>query len=136
MPKPVSKLQQVLRQLTTGALAVQVWRALLLVLVVAIAYLALTPAPPKGIDTGWDKANHGLAFASLTVAACFGWGSSFKRLVWSWLALLAFGGGIEIAQLFVPPRSAEWADWLADAVGIALGTLIATLLVRLRQDDQ
>jgi len=133
MPKPVPKLRHLLHRLTTGALAVQVWRGLALLLVAAILYLALSPAPPKTIDTGWDKANHGLAFVTLTLAAYFGWASSSLRLVWTWLALLAFGGGIEIAQSFVPPRSAEWADWLADAVGIALGTLIAKLLVRARR---
>ena len=134
MPQAVPTLRHVLRQLTTGALAVQVWRALALMLVAAILYLALSPAPPKAIDTGWDKANHVLAFVSLTVAAYLGWAGSSVRLAWTWTTLLAFGGSIEIAQLFVPPRSAEWADWLADAVGIALGTLVARLLVRASRD--
>ena len=31
------------------------WRALLLLLVAVITWLALSPAPPKTMDTGWGK---------------------------------------------------------------------------------
>jgi VanZ family protein len=41
------------------------------------------------------------------------------------LALLAFGGAIEIAQTFLPPREGDWWDLLADGVGIAIGLLFA-----------
>lgn len=130
MPSFTSTPRQLLARLINGAPAVKLWRLAALVLAVAILYLALSPAPPEAIDTGWDKLNHGLAFASLTVAGYFGWAGNRPRLIWLWSALLAFGGGIEIGQLFVPSRSAEWNDWLADAVGIAIGTLIAYLLLR------
>lgn len=123
-----------LARCTTSAPAARRWRQVVLTLVTAILYLALSPAPPKAMDTGWDKANHALAFLPLASAGYFGWCDTTKRLVWLWLALLAFGGGIEIAPLFVPPRSAEWADWLADAVGIAIGTAIAAMLTRVGRD--
>jgi VanZ family protein len=42
------------------------------------------------------------------------------------------GGAIEIVQLYVPGRSSEWFDLLADAIGISLGGLIASALVRQR----
>jgi hypothetical protein len=38
------------------------WGALLAVLMGLTTWLALSPQPPPQADTGWDKANHGLAF--------------------------------------------------------------------------
>jgi len=39
--------------------------------------------------------------------------------------LLVFGGLIELAQAATGWRHGEWADWLADAVGLALGLALA-----------
>lgn len=46
------------------------------------------------------------------------------------LALLAYGGLIEMVQSQIPSRTAAWDDLLADAVGIAGGLLLAALLRR------
>lgn len=118
------------RAITTGPAAVQSWRALLALLVVVVGYLALTPYPPAGIDTGWDKLNHVLAFTALAFSASLSCPTSpgARRLLLC--ALLAYGGAIEIAQSFVPGRSAEWGDLLADALGIASGAVIAAVVVR------
>ena len=35
--------------------------------------------------------------------------------------LLTYGGMIEVLQSFTPDRMAEWADLLADTLGLALG---------------
>jgi VanZ family protein len=101
------------------------WRALLLVLVAVILWLALSPMPPKTGDTGWDKANHAMAFAALGFVSV--WALWPRPRGWAWLvlALLAFGGAIEIAQIFLPPREGDWWDLLADGVGIGLGLLFA-----------
>jgi VanZ family protein len=101
------------------------WQALLVALLVVITYLALVPDPPKTVSTGWDKSNHALAFAALAFAGV--WARWPRPRQWGWLvvALLAYGVGIEIAQHFLPPRSADAQDVLADAVGIALGLLVA-----------
>lgn len=103
----------------------RLWRLLLGLLFVAITWLALVPDPPQGLSTGWDKSNHLLAFASLAFAsvwACWPQPRQWWLLV---LVLLAYGVGIEIAQSFLPPRSADAADVLADGMGIALGLLVA-----------
>lgn len=103
----------------------RLWRVLLAVLVVAITWLALVPDPPKTLSTGWDKSNHLLAFGSLAFTSV--WALWPRPRQW-WLivvALLAYGVGIEIAQHFLPPRSADAQDVLADAVGITLGLLVA-----------
>jgi VanZ family protein len=39
----------------------------------------------------------------------------------SWAGLLAYGGMIEVPQSFTPDGMAEWADLLADALGLAVG---------------
>lgn len=103
----------------------RLWRALFAVLFAAITWLALVPDPPRGVSTGWDKSNHLLAFAALAFTGVWAqW-----RLPRQWpvlvVALLAYGAGIEVAQSFLPPRSADAADVLADGLGIALGLLLA-----------
>ncbi|MFT7772116.1 VanZ family protein [Roseateles sp.] len=103
----------------------RLWRALFTLLLVAITWLALVPAPPPAIGTGWDKSNHALAFGSLAFAGAWAWWPRPRQ--WGWLAaaLLAYGGAIEIAQSHLPPRTGDWLDLLADGFGIALGLLAA-----------
>ena len=121
------RLTTVLDRAVTSARA---WRVLLALLAVLVAWLALTPRPPPEIDFGWDKLNHTLAFAALGFSACLGCaGDRRSCLRWS-AALLAFGGLIEVLQLFVPGRLCEWGDLLGDAVGIACGTVLATAVLR------
>lgn len=111
------------------------WRWTLLLLAAFIAALALLPAPPKQMDLGWDKLNHLAAFAALGLCAVFGWRSSRAARLAVLLALLAFGGAIELVQLQVPNRSGEWADLGADAIGIGLGALLALLWLRRRKEQ-
>lgn len=119
-----------IRKLTTGPTARWAWRAVLAVLLGAVAWLAWTPDTQPLPTTGWDKANHLLAFIALAVAGRFGFPGQGPRLLAPAAALLAFGALIEVVQTGVPGRSAEWADLLADLAGIAAGTLLATLALR------
>ncbi|HEX6363428.1 MAG TPA: VanZ family protein [Albitalea sp.] len=96
-------------------------------LAAGVLWLALTPQPPHAADTGWDKLNHVLAFAALAVAGRFALGPLPRPGRWVWLALLPYGMAIELLQTLVPARSAEWSDVLADAVGIAVGLLLAAV---------
>jgi VanZ family protein len=104
------------------------WRIALLFLLAVITWLALSPAPPPQADLGWDKLNHLTAFATLAVVAVLGRIGSFWRVGG---ALLAYGGSIEVLQTFIPNRAGEWADLLADGVGMALGLLLVAALRRL-----
>lgn len=110
------------------ASASQVWRTILVLLVMVVGYLALTPTPPKSMELGWDKLNHISAFAALASAGYLSFPTSRRYKVLTLLGLFAYGGAIEICQLFVPGRSCEWGDLLADAVGIACGALMAGCL--------
>ena len=101
------------------------WRLLLAALLVVITWLALIPAPPKMITTGWDKSNHALAFASLAFASAWAIWPRPRQWPFLFIAVLAYGGAIEIAQSYLPPREGDWFDLLADGVGVSLGLLLA-----------
>lgn len=111
------------------------WRVLLALLMGLVCALAVTPAPPPDLHLGWDKLNHTVAFAALGFCAALGWPAPRWARLAVLAALLAFGGMIELVQHFVPNRSAEWGDLLADAIGIGLGVLLATALLRLRPES-
>lgn len=101
-------------------------RALFPLLLALITLLALWPQTEILPSTGWDKANHALAFATLMAIWSAGWPRA--RLVFGLAGLLAHGGLIELLQTQLPPRSGEWADLAADAVGLAIGALVARRL--------
>ena len=102
------------------------WQALLVLLLVVVSYLALTPKPLEGSESGLDKVGHLLAFIALGFTGYLGLPTRTALP----LALLAYGGLIEVLQLLVPGRSAEWGDLLADGIGIGVGIGLAALVIR------
>lgn len=93
-----------------------------------VLFMALTPVPPPPLQTQWDKLNHALAFFVLMVMGCFVYpGSSTRRHLLVAAGLLTLGALIELAQWFVPGRSSEWPDLLADAVGVAVAWAAVSL---------
>ena len=117
-----------LHQLMLGARLRPLRVGAFVILLMVISWLALSPHPPRDLSTGWDKSNHALAFAALMLAGRLCW----LRRPWAlWLALLAYGGLIELLQTQVPGRDGEWPDLLADAVGLSLGWALDALLRRL-----
>ena len=105
-----------------------IWRGILVGLLAVVSTLALSPNPPGPEVVGWDKFNHGAAFAALAGSVWFAYPTLRLR---GMVALFVYGGLIEIVQAFVPNRSAEWLDVLADAVGIGLGCAIAAAVGRI-----
>jgi VanZ family protein len=105
------------------------WQVLLFVLTAVVLYLALMPSPPQQIDLGWDKLNHATAFAALTISGCFGFPGSRRMVLLLLLAVLALGGLIEVLQAYVPGRSSDWFDLLADSVGMLCGVVVALPLL-------
>lgn len=90
----------------------------------------LWPRPPASLDLiGWDKANHALAFAALALTALLGRRGPGAGGAIAWmLALVAWGGALELMQAQLPPRQGDWADLAANAVGVGLGALLAGAL--------
>lgn len=89
------------------------WLCLLVVLV-----LALLPPTRLMPSTGWDKANHALAFAVLAVLGCLSYPGRTARVL---LGIFAYGGLIEVLQSLTGYRTGEPIDLVADAVGLGLG---------------
>ena len=94
---------------------------------VAVGVLALVPATLPLPSTGWDKANHALAFAVLAWLGSSCWPGVWVRVM---VALALYGGAIEIAQTFTETRMGEWADWCADLVGLAVAAGLHALDMR------
>jgi VanZ family protein len=122
-------LNRMTQALSASLAATSFWRVLLILIAGAVGYLALIPAPPVFIDTGWDKANHMLAFGSMAFTAFLSCSSSKTMRIVMMGLLFAYGGLIEILQMSVPNRAAEWGDLLADTVGIAAGAAVAALVL-------
>lgn len=94
-------------------------RALWALALGAVAVLALLPAQHLQLPvlSWWDKAQHALAFAALTGSALWLWCGRSAQVV---AGMIAYGGAIELAQWTVGWRLAEWADFGADALGVAV----------------
>lgn len=101
--------------------------ALTLALALLIGWGTLSPPGPPGPPMPYmDKVLHAAAFAVLVLPLT--WVRARSAL---WLAplALAYGGGIELIQPSFG-RTAEWADLLADGIGIALGCLPGLIRAR------
>jgi VanZ family protein len=107
------------------------WKAVFTVLLAGVLWLAFTPRPPHALDTGWDKLNHALAFCALAVTGRFGFPGRLREAMRLALGLVVLGVAIEVVQSFLPTRSAEVNDVLADIVGIAGGLAAAAAVGRL-----
>ena len=108
-------------------------RALLLswcCLVVAVTVLSLLPGSmvpqlPTEASTG-----HFLAYLGLAAIPAAG----IQRLRAVWLAILSsacLGVALEFMQIWIPGRTFEWSDILANSMGVTAG-MVAGLLLRLR----
>lgn len=93
-----------------------------------VAFSTLTPAAPlpEGLN---DKIAHALGYGLVTLAA-----ASFATGPRAMLGLAALtlllSAGFELGQLFVPGRSFDPADMLANATGIAVACALGTLWLR------
>ena len=104
-------------------------RAAFLLITVSVLVLALWPSPASlPVQTGWDKADHVLAFAVLGIVGLWAWPQAQVRVS---VGLLGYGGFIEVLQGMTGYREADWHDFAADAIGIGVA-LLATRLLRRR----
>jgi len=102
---------------------------LTLVIAGLIAWGTLRPPGPPGPPVPYlDKTAHATAFAALV--APMAWHRP-RALVWGVPLALVYGGVIELIQPSFG-RSAEWADFWADGIGVALGCLPGLLRARRR----
>jgi VanZ family protein len=80
----------------------------------------------------WDKALHVTEYGGFALLLCRAFRGEGLR--WWWSVLLAamvasvYGATDEWHQLFVPQRTSDVADWLADVVGAAAGSCLYRLI--------
>jgi VanZ family protein len=78
-----------------------------------------------------DKVEHFAAYAVLAaLPALRRFRAPSIRAVMAFLFLL--GAALEVAQIFIPGRSCDWRDLLADSCGIALGVAAVRTAQRIR----
>lgn len=103
----------------------------LAILIATVAMLSPKGAPDFEI-THLDKLGHLATFALLAFLLDSGWPES-RFHAKKWGGLLAYGLAIEGLQHFIPNRSFDLLDAVADATGLILyGLLILPLLYRVQ----
>ena len=103
----------------------QAFRVALVVAFLTISYLVTTPVPPDiGVS---DKLEHAVTFAALAFLVDF----SFPRRGFDWrkiAPLVGYGILIEVVQYFIPHRSSEVLDVVADSSGLIVYALAVPVL--------
>jgi VanZ family protein len=96
--------------------------------------ISQVPAFPSGFT---DKDGHGLMYAGLAILiirALSGaqWSGVGLGVGASAIALAAlYGASDEFHQWFVPGRTADVADWIADVIGASIGVAVVLLVALL-----
>lgn len=89
---------------------------------------------PKFDLIGFDKLAHFVFYLVLSSLIFFeGYRKTLTSISWFWVLAfpIAYGGLIELIQMaMVSPRSAEWGDFLADALGSLLVWFVLIPLYR------
>ena len=100
-----------------------------MVSILAISWLAIAePASFSSKGLIDDKILHFLCFAYLTII--FKFARFTDQDFWVYVIVLGYGILIEIVQMYIPYRSFEFFDILADLMGI----FCASLLLKLAKD--
>jgi VanZ family protein len=112
---------------------VRILAALTVVLSAAVLYVGGAQPVAVGLfPAPWDKLAHLLTFAVVGMAAGLAGGMrGWRMALWCVAGALLVGGMDELHQMFLPGRSASWADLAADAAGGLLGAAVLAVLGRL-----
>jgi len=101
----------------------KILKTLFIVYVFFIAFMSFYPTPPETPTS--DKLNHFLAFFVLAVF----YRIAFKGGYWgNFFLAVIYGAFIEFVQSFLPYRSAEYADFVADVFGALCGMFLIFVL--------
>jgi VanZ family protein len=94
-----------------------------------ILVIGSLPVAPPGTQHFSDKTLHCIAFGILAWLACRAFRycspeAPARALGLGFASSVALGGALELWQAFLPYRSAELLDFVADAVGALIAVLI------------
>jgi len=94
-----------------------VWYGLGGLMLLGVLLLSLMPMPNTGVN---DKLSHLVTY--FVLAGWFGLLAGNRAiLLWTLVAVIAFGGLIELLQALTPYRQADWVDMLANSSGALAG---------------
>jgi len=113
-----------------------------LLLATVIVILSLIPIPdmkmPVQVPLA-DKWTHMVMYGVLTLVIWFDYkrshshGNAWRLLLFAFLAPIVMGGMLELMQANLTTcRSGEWLDFVANSIGVGIGTVIG-LLIRVPQ---
>ena len=106
----------------------KLWWALGALMLASVLAICLVPLHlPPSAELYNDKVMHVLTFVLLAVWFGALQSATLKKRLLLAVLLLAFGIIIEILQSFTAYRSAEFADFVADAGGVVLGLVLLQL---------
>ena len=98
-----------------------------------LAQLFFLDEPRLAMDLAnatWDKLLHAMAFGALALLYWVGLG--FRAPLPSWVLVTTIGALDEFHQIFIPNRTADVLDAVADAVGAAIVILVLQRLSEAR----
>lgn len=101
--------------------------AIVLAVVVVGSLVSPSSLPTPGF-AGWDKLQHAAAYFALALVAFYA--SDRDRWLVVAVGVAALGAGIEVAQAFLPHRTASVADAAANVVGVAAALVVSLLAER------
>lgn len=105
-----------------------IWRALFILSLIGSLIVSLLPHPEHLVpSTGWDKANHSIAFFVLALLGLNAFRGALWRVV---VGLSAYGALMELLQGMTTWRAAEWLDLVADLVGILIAVGVFIIVTR------
>ena len=119
------------RKLAGQSAAASIGRVLFFSALLAVTVLSLLPTVylPSLAFNIWDKIQHALSYAVLTLLGLVGWPGRFAAVA---VGMLAHGAAIEMAQTCLGWRTGDVLDWAADAAGVLLACLLVRKLYRTR----
>ena len=114
-----------------------------LLLAVGIVLLSLLPIPDLKMPVQVpliDKWTHMVMYGVLTLVIWLDYKRSHQQynawrlLIFAFFAPIAMGGILELMQTYLTTcRSGEWLDFVANTIGVCLGTIIGILIMIVAQ---
>ena len=111
-----------------------------LLLAVGIVLLSLLPIPEIKLAEEVplaDKWTHMVMYGVLTLAIWMDYKRSHKKcnarklLLFAFLAPIAMGGILELMQAYLTTcRSGEWLDFVANTIGVCIGSAVGILIMK------
>lgn len=114
-----------------------------IMLSMVIIYLSLFTPPKIGVTppNNFDKLVHFTMYAGFCSIIWIEYLKKhkviqkFKLAVWAVIMPVLFGGGMELAQMYLThDRSGEWADFLANSLGVLAAAVFFISLTFLRKN--